>query len=99
MSKSKVKTYRIGEYAVGGIIEARVTNESDKYQLVEVKARDYNDPDRVVLADWAETDNLKWFNQIRNTLNEMTSVYYSDQILEWIRKEVVKLQTKNKVNI
>jgi hypothetical protein len=93
---SKVKQWKIGEYAVGGIIEARVHNEDPTYQVVEVKARDSEDPDRIVLADWAETDHVKWYNSIRTTLNEMTSVYHADQIMEWIAKEVTKFQTLNK---
>lgn len=93
---SKVKQWKIGEYAVGGIIEARVHNEAPNYQVVEVKARDSGDPDRIVLADWAETDHNKWYNRIRTTLNEMTSVYHSDIIMEWIAKEVTRFQTINK---
>lgn len=34
---SKVRQWKIGEYAVGGIIEARVHNEDPNYQVVEVK--------------------------------------------------------------
>ena len=93
---SKVKQWKIGEYAVGGIIEARVHDEDPNYQVVEVKARDWDNPDRIVLADWAETDHVKWYNSIRTTLNEMTSVYHADQIMEWIAKEVTKFQTLNK---
>jgi hypothetical protein len=92
MSKSKSRTWNIGEYAVGGIIEARVTNENPGYRLVEVKARDMNNKDRIVLADWAETDHVKWYNSINNTLNEMTSVYHADLIMEWISRQVKQFE-------
>ena len=96
---SKVKKFKIGEYALGGIIEARVTNEEPDRELVEVKAIGM-DSGRVHMADWAETDHVKWYNQILNTLNEMTSSYYADNIMEWITAEVRRIQlTKNKNNL
>jgi len=88
---SKVKRFKIGEYALGGIIEARVTNEEPDRELVEVKAIGM-DSGRVHMADWAETDHVKWYNQILNTLNEMTSSYYADNIMEWITAEVRRIQ-------
>lgn len=98
MSKSKVKRFRIGAYAIGGIIEARVTDEGGQYELVEVKALDWSNPTNVVLSDWAETDHVKWYNIISNTLNEMTISYYADKVLEWITDEVKKYQSNKKTN-
>lgn len=99
MTKSKVKRFRIGERAIGGIIEARVTDEGGQYELVEVKALDWSNPANVVLSDWAETDHVKWYNSISNTLNEMTSSYYADKVLEWITGEVKKYQSNKKQTI
>jgi len=92
---SKVKRFKIGEYALGGIIEARVTNEEPDRELVEVKAIGI-DSGRVHMADWAETDHVKWYNSILNTLNEMTSSYHADQIMEWIAAEVRQIQLNKK---
>jgi hypothetical protein len=94
---SRVRRWKIGEYAVGGLIEARVTDEGGKCQIVEVKARDVNNTDRVVLADWAATDHVKWYNGIRTTLHEMTSIYHADIILKWIAREVTYMQTNNQL--
>ena len=93
---TKTKTFRIGEYAIGGIIKAEVTDEGDQYEIVEVKALEWNNPTRVVMADWAETDHVKWYNSILNTLNEMTSSYHADKIMEWIASEVRRIQTIKK---
>lgn len=98
MSESKTKRFRIGEYAIGGIIEARVTDEDPDYEVIEVKALEWEDETKVVMSDWADTDHIKWYNQIRNTLNEMTSSYHADQIMEWITAEVKRIQTIKKSN-
>ena len=94
---SKVKRFKIGEYAIGGIIEARVTNEEPDRELVEVKAIGM-DSGRVHMADWAETDHVKWYNSILNTLNEMTSSYHADKVMEWITAEVRRIQLTKKQN-
>jgi len=44
------------------------------------------------MADWAETDHVKWYNQILNTLNEMTTSYYADNIMNYIKEQVNKLE-------
>lgn len=93
---TKTKRFKIGEYAIGGIIEARVTNEEPDRELIEVKALEWNDPTKVVKADWAETDHVKWYNYILNTLNEMTSTYHADKVMEWIASEVRRIQTIKK---
>ena len=93
---SKTKRFKIGEYAIGGIIEVRVTNEESDRELIEVKALEWNDPTKVVMADWAETDHVKWYNSILNTLNEMTSSYHADKVMEWITAEVRRIQLTKK---
>lgn len=95
---SKRKRFKIGEYAIGGIIEAEVTDNVGQYELVEVKALEWNNPTRVVMADWAETDHVSWYNHILNTLNEMTSSYHADKVMEWITAEVRRIQTIKKQN-
>jgi hypothetical protein len=89
MINRKTKQFKIGEYAMGGIIRVDVTKESPDYKLVEVKALDWNTKN-VLMADWAETDNGNWRRNIDNTLNEMTTSYYSAMILNWIDNAVAK---------
>ena len=95
---SKRKRFKIGEYAIGGIIQAEVTDEGDQYELVEVKALEWSDPNKVVMSDWAETDHVRWYNHISNTLHEMTSTYHADKVMEWIASEVRRIQTIKKQN-
>ena len=86
-TKRKTKQFKIGEYAMGGIIRVDITKEEPDRSLIEVKALDWNTK-QVLMADWAETDNSRWQSNIDNTLNEMTTSYYSDMIMKWINEQV-----------
>jgi hypothetical protein len=86
-TKRKTKQFKIGEYAMGGIIRVDVTKEEPDRSLVEVKALDWNTK-HTLMADWAETDNNRWQFNIDTTLNEMTTSYYSDMIMKWINEQV-----------
>ena len=94
-TKRKTKQFKIGEYAMGGIIRVDITKEEPDRSLIEVKAIGW-DSRQTLMADWAETDHVKWYNSILNTLNEMTSSYHADQIMEWIAAEVRQIQLNKK---
>ena len=89
--KRKTKQFKIGEYAMGGIIRVDITKEEPDRSLIEVKAIGI-DSGRTLMADWAETDHVKWYNQILNTLNDMTTSYYADNIMNYIKEQVNKLE-------
>jgi hypothetical protein len=91
MNNTRTKTWNIGEYAIGGRIKVTVTKEEPDRSLVIVQALDW-DSKRVVKADWVETDNEIWAGDLSDTLNDMTSSYYADQILNWIEKQINELQ-------
>ena len=86
-TKRKTKQFKIGEYAMGGIIRVDITKEEPDRSLVEVKALDWNTK-HTLMADWAETDNSRWQSNIDNTLNEMTTSYYADKIMSYINEQV-----------
>jgi hypothetical protein len=90
---TKTKQFKIGEYALGGIIKVDVTKEEPDRTLIEVKALDWNTK-KVVMSDWAETDNIRWSASIDNTLHEMTSSYYSSKIMQWINEKINQLEKK-----
>jgi len=92
---TKTKQFKIGESALGGIIRVDVTKEAKDYSLVEVKALDWNSK-KVVMADWAETDNNRWQASIDNTLHEMTSSYYADKIMNYIKEQLTILDNQIK---
>lgn len=90
-TKRKTKQFKIGEYAMGGIIRVDITKEEPDRSLIEVKALDWNTK-KVLMADWSETDHVKWYNQILNTLNDMTTSYYADKIMNYIKEQVNQLE-------
>jgi hypothetical protein len=92
-TNSMTKQFKIGERCIGGIIRVDITKEEPDRSLIEVKALDWNTK-KVVKADWAETDNSQWHRNIDNTLNEMTTSYYSDKVMKWIDEKINQLEKK-----
>ena len=92
------KTFKIGEYCVGGII----TVDIDKKDITVINkewdnsagyTRKSNQSNATVLSTVRmskETPNLE--NRLFMYLTELTSSYYTDQIIEWIKS---KTELKN----
>ena len=76
------KQFKIGEYAIGGIIAVEITGK-----IIQVKALDYNSKKEVrtgsVIADERQA---QW--KLDNFLNELTSSYYAEKVLDWIKTKV-----------
>ena len=75
------KSFKIGEYAVGGIIQVQLTGKT-----VIIKALDYNDKS-LVEAGSTTTDTQGFENQIDEYLNKLTSHYYAEKIKTWITEK------------
>lgn len=71
------KQFKIGEYAIGGIIAINKTKTA-----VKIQALDYYDKN-IIKSGLYELTNR---NGIDNFLNELTSCYYADKITEYIYK-------------
>lgn len=74
----KKKTFKIGEYAIGGII----TVESLK-GVVDVRALDWNTKEKVS----ENTFTIEDISGMDEYLNELTSCYYTGKVLEWIKSQ------------
>ena len=81
MEKKATKSFKIGECAIGGIIQA--TTEP-KTKTVIVAALDYNSKE-VVMVKTFSTNDLTSRNSIDNFLNELTSSYYADKVMKFIQ--------------
>ena len=87
------KTYKIGEYAVGGIIVAEVTNKSisiinkqwDNSTGYSKKSSQANAKELSRLTLKVDESNTRW--KADTYLNMLTSSYYSDEILKWIESK------------
>jgi hypothetical protein len=72
------KTFKIGEYAVGGIIRATVAKKA-----VKIQALDWTTKQVVSERSFTHDFSLsKW--DIESYLNDLTSCYYADKVLNWI---------------
>ena len=86
---SAKKSFKIGECAVGGIIQVEL-----KGKLLSVKALDYNSK-REVQSGSILTDEYNAYWKTMNYLNELTSSYYADKIMKFIES---KTELNNRSN-
>lgn len=88
------KTFKIGEYCAGGIITARTTRNTVTiiqkewdYSTGSRKSSDQSNAkelDRISLpADGSDTSR-----QLSDWLNNITTSYYSEQVLNWVKSKV-----------
>ena len=78
----KIKKWRIGEQAVGGIIEVTVAGK-----VILVKALEYWNPKNVISSGSTildENDKFHSRNVVREFLQSLTTDYYVDKILDWV---------------
>ena len=73
------KQFKIGEYAIGGIINVETKND-----VMKIEALDYVSKN-VVMEDKFHMQNYNFINQIDSFLNELTTSYYADKIINYIK--------------
>lgn len=84
------KTWKIGEYAIGGIIEAKVNSEGT---AVVIRNAEYktNATISTQLFQWP----LQKF-KLEMYLNELTTSYYADKIIQWLMAGSWELRTNQR---
>ena len=70
------KTFRIGEYALGGIIKVII----DDNARIKIENRDFNTKELVQSKTFDFVD--KW--KVDEYLFEVTSSFHADKIMDWI---------------
>lgn len=75
------KSFKIGEYAVGGIIKVEIIGK-----VVIIKALDYNTKE-MVRAGSITIEDHDVSRQISEFLNDLTSHYYAEKIMKWITEK------------
>lgn len=73
------KQFKIGEYAIGGIIKVDIGLTD-----ISIKALDYYTKNVVSESTFELDDDSYW--GIMDYLNELTSSYYADKLMEYIEK-------------
>lgn len=70
-----MKTFKIGEYCMGGIIKA-----DNKKNHMHIQVLDWNTKE--VLRDWKCTDQMEAYEY----LIDVTTHYYADKVLNYLIK-------------
>lgn len=76
------KTFKIGEYAIGGIIQVRTTSDT-----INIDALDWNSKEKIMGREF----RVNMFDveyEIFKYLNELTSSYYADKVTDFIKENV-----------
>lgn len=73
------KSFKIGEYAIGGIIKVNVD-----LTTITIQALDYHSKAVVSENTYDLDDESYW--KINDYLNELTSSYYAEKVMEYIEK-------------
>lgn len=79
---SKSKEFRIGEYAVGGIIVAEISHQG---LILKIEVRQFND-NSLVKSKLFDLGLFCSFVPIREYLEDLTTPYYEDIICKWIKE-------------
>ena len=85
-----VKTWKIGEYCVGGVIKAK-TSEDKKSGVIfiDIKIEDYYDGSEVATNLFnTEFDGSLLEYPIENWLCEYTTSYYAGKVISWIKDKL-----------
>jgi hypothetical protein len=76
------KTFKIGEYAIGGIIQVRTTSDT-----INIDSLDWTTKEKIMGREF----RINMYDveyEIFKYLNELTSSYYADKVTDFIKENV-----------
>ena len=80
---NKSKTWKIGEECIGGIIQAKISENAYFPSSTTVK---------ILVKEWKTGEIIsEWIfgriheSRLENHLNEMTTSYHASKIMEWVK--------------
>jgi hypothetical protein len=76
------KQFKIGEHAVGGIIKIN-TEKKNNLHSITISALDWYSKQELYSATFQLKDEM----EIDNYLNELTTSYYADNIINYIKNK------------
>ena len=81
MIMKATKMFKIGEYAIGGIIKVDVKDDS-----LTIRALDYNSKE--CIQEHSFPDALYAGHGVMDLLYELTSSYYAGKVFDWIKTKI-----------
>jgi hypothetical protein len=76
------KTFKIGEYAIGGIIKVKINGK-----VIQIEALDWFTKEILQTGSTMITERDAR-RKVNLFLNELTSFYYAGEIIEWIESKI-----------
>jgi len=75
------KTFKIGEYAMGGIIQVKVTGK-----VIQVFVKEW-DTNETLRTGTTSTEDEGVERKLSDFLNDVTTSYYADKVMKWIKEK------------
>ena len=81
---NKTKTWKIGESCIGGIIQAKISENAyfPSSTTVKILVKEWNTGEII----HSDIFGLIHESRLENHLNEMTTFYYASKIMDWVKE-------------
>ena len=94
MSKKIAKTFKIGEYAKGGVITVEIQGNSIAvigkdwdFSTGSKKSSDQSNAQEFT-REVISTEDSEAYYKLSEFLNDLTTSFYTDEIIKWIKSKV-----------
>lgn len=77
------KTFKIGEYAIGGIIQVDIRKNE-----IEIKALDWNTKEIVSMNTFSMLRPGNWTWSVAEYLEDLSTYYYAEKIMKYIKSKL-----------
>jgi len=76
------KTFKIGEYAMGGIIQVKITGK-----VIQIFVKDMYGDGETLKTGTTSTEDDDVERKLDNFLIDVTTSYYTGKVMKWIKEK------------
>ena len=76
------KTFKIGEYAMGGIIQVKITGK-----VIQIFVKEMYGDGETLKTGTTSTEDDGVERKLSDFLNDVTTSYYADKVMKWIKEK------------
>ena len=76
------KTFKIGEYAMGGIIQVKITGK-----VIQIFVKDMYGDGETLRTGTTSTEDNDVERKLDNFLIDVTTSYYTGKVMKWIKEK------------